>query len=351
MTLAIEVRRGPLAPDDLDVVGRTYGTVDRRYAARAFCEAVFNRNPFGYAWHAFVRDGDRAVGHYAVIPMRARAGDVRFTLGKGEALFLEEACRTRDAALGGSTVPAGLALMKALHDHALRDGADVLANVTSAEIGMMQRMDGFRAVRVERPQIHYLVSPGRLRRLRGSAARAWGARGLAGLQRIALVAARLALARGPRAVVHSEADDAEPLAAFSRADPAPRGWSVARDLETLRWLRGLGRLEVVSVAGRPAHFAVANTGNAREVLHWTVPAADAGGALAVLAALARSAIRDRAWILSAPAAADDAGLALRRAGRMLCFRRRGVELTVYVKSARADLPGRAPLVFTRMFNL
>src|SRR5262245_32218452 len=90
MPLSIVLERGPISDESLDAIGATYGTVDRRYADREFCRIVFNENPSGYSYHAFVKDGDRVVGHYAVIPIRTRARGVLVTSGKGEALFLDE---------------------------------------------------------------------------------------------------------------------------------------------------------------------------------------------------------------------------------------------------------------------
>src|SRR5262245_66483117 len=90
MPLTIVLERGPGSEESLDAIAATYGTVDRRYADREFCRIVFNENPSGYSYHAFVKDGDRVVGHYAVIPIRTRSRGVLVTSGKGEALFLDE---------------------------------------------------------------------------------------------------------------------------------------------------------------------------------------------------------------------------------------------------------------------
>ena len=138
--LRLRVTRGPLPDEALDAVGTTYGTVDRRYASRGFCREMFNGNPFGYSWHAFIHDGKTAVGHYAVIPVRARAGESIVTAGRGEALFLEETCRAARLEGADGPTPAGIALMAAVHERALAEGAQILHNRTSPEIGMIQRM-------------------------------------------------------------------------------------------------------------------------------------------------------------------------------------------------------------------
>ena len=120
------LEHGPLGPDRLDAIAATYGTVDPRYASRAFCELIFNGNPYGFSWHAFIVDGDRVVGHYAVIPMRVCSDHQTVLSGKGEALFLAEDHRAGTVETDSGMLPAGLALMNALHDHALADGAILL---------------------------------------------------------------------------------------------------------------------------------------------------------------------------------------------------------------------------------
>jgi len=349
--LRLELRRGPLEAAALEAIARTYGTVDPRYANAAFADTIFNRNPYGFSWHALAWEGERVVGHYAVIPMRARGGGASFLSGKGEALFLEESCRARTARVGDLEAPAGIALMNALHAHALADGAAVLHNITSAEIGMIQRMDGFRVARSRRPQAHFLVAPGALRQLNERPAQAALARALAAVQRGALAAARARVAAGgPRAIACGTGDDAAALATFSRTPPPAEGWSIDRDGATLRWLRAMDRLAVVRLAERPDAFVIANTGRARELLHASLPPDAPGAALALLTRLVADAVRGRAWTFSVPAASD-AGRALGAAARVLCFRARTLEQLVYVKAAPGFPLRPEALAYDRLFNL
>jgi len=349
--LHLELRRGPLDPAALAIVGRTYGTIDPRYADPGFADTIFNRNPHGFSWHAFVRDGERAVGHYSVIPMRARGGGASFLAGKGEALYLDETCRARTLRLGEDDAPAGIALMSALHSHALGDGADVLHNITSAEIGMIQRMDGFRVARSRRAQAHFLVSPSQLRQLGGRPAQAALARALALIQRGALAWTRARLsAQGARTLACGPGEDAGALASFARTPPPTEGWTIDRDAATLRWLRSMDRLTVVRMERRADAFAIANTGRAREVLHVELPPDAPHAALALLASLAHDAVRANAWTLSVPLEGP-IGAALAAAARMLCFRPRTLEQLVYVKAAPGFPLRPEALVYDRMFNL
>src|SRR5262245_35718046 len=159
MPLSIVLERGPVADDSLDAIAATYGTVDRRYADREFCRIVFNENPNGYSYHAFVRDGKSVVGHYAVIPIRTRARGALVTSGKGEALFLDEAHRRSAVATPeGGEMPAAMALMRLVHQRALEDGLAVIHNITSPEIGVIERLLGFRPLAVRLDQVHFLAT-------------------------------------------------------------------------------------------------------------------------------------------------------------------------------------------------
>jgi hypothetical protein len=348
------VVRGPVGAEGLDAIAATYGTVDRRYASRTFLETIFNHNPFGHSWHAFVTDGGRVVGHYAVIPMRAVARGVPIVAGKGEALYLDAAYRSSAVEFDGVTLPTGFALTRHLHQRALVDGVTVLANITSAEIGLIQRMEGFRALKLARPQSHFLIGADALRQLRARARALWAARGLAAAQRILLALARglLLVTGAPRVILAAPADERS-LTAMATADPAgPERWGIARDLDTLRWFRRLDRIEIAALDGHPEHFAAINKGNARELLHWSVPGDSRRAALAVMVALARASVRDHAWILSVPdgmVGPHDRGL--RFALRVLGFRGRPIDQALYVKSADPFFHDSRHLVLDRMFNL
>ena len=350
MSLKISITRGPLPDRELDAIGSTYGTVDRRYAAREFCRTVFNENPYGYSFHAFVREGDRVVGHYAVIPMRTRArGDVVIS-GKGEALFLAESHRRSAIATPGGEVPTGMALMKAVHEHALAEGVALIHNITSPEIGMIERMMGFRALTVWQEQLQFLITPPQ----HGSY-RALGARLLSAAQRGLLGAARAALrlTAAPATEVNPPAHADRHLSALAATDSGEGAtWSISRDRETLQWLRRLGRLEIVSVAGRPDHFAVMSTGNSRELLLWNVPAGAIRSGLAIACALVAGSIRDGAQTVSttrrlATAGGPSLGVPL----RLLAFLPRRTAIVIYAKSSDDFYLEGSNVRFSRMFNL
>jgi hypothetical protein len=219
---------------------------------------------------------------------------------------------------------------------------------------MIERMLGFRALTVWLDQLHFLITPPK-RQLRHMSYRAFGAQLLTVAQRVLLAAARavLRLTAAPAIEVNSPAHVERHLSALAATDSgAAATWSISRDLETLRWLRRLGRLEVVSVAGRPDHFAVMSTGNSRELLLWKVPAGAIRSGLAVTCALLVGSIRDRAQTVSttrqlAAAGGPSLGFAL----RMLAFLPRRIPTVIYAKSADHFYLQSTNIDFSRMFHL
>ena len=352
--LSIVLERGPVSDESLDAIAATYGTVDRRYADREFCRIVFNENPSGYSYHAFVKDGDRIVGHYAVIPIRTRARGALVTSGKGEALFLDEANRRSViAAPGGGDVPAAMALMRLVHEGALEDGLAVIHSITSPEIGVIERLLGFRVLTVLLDQFHFLSTLPR-RSLKNMSVRVFGAQVASVLQRVLLGAVRLALRlTGTAAVeVNAAAHVGRHLEALAATDGGGAGWTVSRDLENLRWFQRLGRIEIFSVAGRPDHFAVITTGAAREILLWSVPRDAIRSSLALACALTRGSVRDRAQTLSASRKlATEDGASLRLTLGLLGFLPRRVPFMLYAKSGDPFYVQSSNVDFSRLFHL
>ncbi len=354
MPLSLSVTRGPLADEALDAIAETYGTaIDSRYASRDFCRVLFNENPIGYSYHAFVRDGDRVVGHYAIIPMRARARGSTVISGKGEALFLAEAYRLTPIATPAGDVLAGLAMMKALHERALEDGVAVIHSVTTPAVAIILRMQGFRALKLSLDQLHFLITPPGPTRHEKS--RALFSRLLIVLQRVLLAATRAALrlTAAPSIEVNPAAFADQHLSALAATDVDGRAtWAISRDLETLEWMKRAGRLEVVSIAGRPEHFAIITKGQRRELLLWSVPAGFKQSGLAIACGLLTGSVKDRARIVSITRRiAAEGGPSLGFALRILGFFPKRIPTEIYAKSADHFYLQSANLDFSRLFNL
>jgi hypothetical protein len=352
MALALSVVRGPLPDRDLDAIAATYGARDARYAQRRFLSTLFNENPFGFSVHAFVRDGSEVVGHYAVIPMRVRTRGGTVMSGKGEALFLAERHRkTAVATEAGEALP-GIAMLNAVHERALSDGIAFIHSITNPGVGILLRMMGFRALRLDRSERQFLPHAGPGRRLR-SRASAW--RAVSAGQRLLLAGARgwLRATSGPAVEIDSPANADFHLEALAATAPTnAASWSISRDLETLRWMRRLGRLQFVSIAGEPDRFACVRTGHTRELLLWSVPPGDRRSSLAILCALLAASVRDGARSVSVPrrlSSSEDASL--RNSLRRLGFLPRAIPITLYVKSRDPFYLEAGNVAFDRLFNL
>jgi hypothetical protein len=351
MALKLSVLRGPLPDRGLDDIAATYGTVDPRYASRDFLRTVFNENPFGYSYHAFVRDGDRVVGHHAVIPIRVRARGDKVASGKGEALYLDPSCRSLTVETPSGNVLAGMALMRASEDHALADGVRFVHGITSPAIGVIQRIIGSKAVKLSLDQLHFLTrdpSTGRL------VSRAQLQRPAALIQRTLLAAARVGarLTGAPSVERNTPAHADFHLAALAATEPRGPAWEISRDLETLKWMQRLGRLDVVSVVGRPEHFAVMTRGDSRELLLWRVPPDERRSGLAIVCGLLTASIADRARVLSVSRRlAAEAGPSLTFALRLLGFFPQRIPITIYIKSRDDYFLQSANLEFNRLINL
>ena len=352
MALALSVVRGPLPDRDLDAIAATYGARDARYAQRGFLATLFNENPFGFSVHAFLCDGNEIVGHYAEIPIRVQARGATVTSGKGEALFLAERHRkTAVSTPGGEALPA-LAMMNAVHERALNEGCAFLHCITNPGVGMLLRMRGFKALRLDRPERQFLPEAATGRRL-WSRASAW--RAVSAGQRFLLGGARswLRTTAGPAVEIDSPAHADFHLEALAAAAPGDTGaWSISRDIETLRWMRRLGRLQFVSVEGEPERFACVTTGHTREIVLWSVPPGDRRIALAILCGLLGASVRDGARSVALPrhlASSEDPSL--RNLPRWLGFLSRQVPITLYVKSRDPFYLEAGNVAFDRLFNL
>ncbi len=335
MTIQLTVKKGPLSGPELDAVAASCGAADPHLRALPFCEEMFNGNPFGFSWHGFVHVDGRMAGHYAVVPYRARNGTETLTSGKGEGLFLREDAKTALVPWGSRDIPAGMALMSVVHGRALEDGASLLHNRPGPEAGSIQKLGGFREVRLTLDQFHFLLAPGRpMRALRVAAAGLVSA-----MQRVRVgIISTCAAIGGSLAgipAVEIEAGDLgdRALDALEKEGAGTSGWSVARDRETLQWLQRLGRLLIVSVSGRKEQFAILSRGEARELIHWAVPDGDNAAGLALLCALLRASIRDGVSVVSVPRRLMEGSGSLRWAMRSLGFFGRRVEQVTYVKAA------------------
>ncbi len=140
--------------------------------------------------------------------------------------------------------------------------------------------------------------------------------------------------------------------AVARADRADRsGWGVSRDVETLRWERSMGRLEIYTPAESPDRFAiVACSEHKRELLVWHL-GADRREGLAVLNAIAARCERDGARMRLDTATLDQSGGSARLWTRLAGLVRRRWQEKMYVKAIDSRCWSEESLEFDLLFNL
>ena len=353
MPLRLEIRRGPLASSDLERIATTYGESDPRYRSVDFCAKVFNRNPAGPALHGFLQDAGQTVGHYAVLPIWLQDRGRSVSSGKGEALFVTANRRSQRLAVDGTEMPAAMALMRAVHDRALADGAAVLHNVTTPEIGLLQRMEGFRAISLERDLRHVVLDWSAFPRLRASGTLRFKGRAVQAAQRLLDQAVGAATARSRRRILVNPPDSLPEILeeTAGRFVDLP-GWTVRRDPEFLGWQVDLGHLECCVSEGNSADRLLVTTGRSREIVDWKMGSGSLSVALALFGAAQRRARASGAALISVETArAARAGPAVLGAARLLGLAPFPFPVQLYVKSADPHYFEAANLAFDRLFHL
>lgn len=104
----LELIRGPLSTEHLRAVAALYGVTDDKYGDSAYCEHLFNHNPFGPALHAFAVENSQFVGHYCLIPYDLVLDGTRIKAAKGEALHVSDTHRRSEC----DGVPTSSALLQ-----------------------------------------------------------------------------------------------------------------------------------------------------------------------------------------------------------------------------------------------
>jgi len=335
---------GPLDDAGLGRIASLYGAhVDARYRDREFVRTVFNGNPSGRSYHVFVLDGDRAVGHYAVIPFpiaRRRAGRTeRVAAGKAEALFLDPSYRSAKAANG---VHAGMHLMNTGHAFARDRGLQLLFSLPGPDVGLILRATGFKVIKATLDQRYFLLRPGKIRQLRSNPRLLAAGRAL-GLAQRGLDTVAGAIARADVGVAPARA---------LPAAPADESWSVEMSEDAVRWWKAFGYLEILAVDGNPDTFVAFTRGREAgnsEIIDWHLNGAGAVKSTAVLHRVIDVARHDGTLAVSfAPAAAP---ASLRRAATLLGFASRRIERLLYVHSADPFFHDPAHLRFNWLFTI
>ncbi len=332
----IETFAGPLDDSGLESVGSLYGRVDPKYLQLAYLRHLFIENPYGWALHAFARDGDEVIGHCSVIPVRARVGGRTADSGKVEAYVVDE--RYRRSRERGGERPVALDLLWAVSDAAAERGIDPLHAYVTPHVGAIFERAGYRAQTTSaRPYVLATSSPRRdvLRRAlvvgQSVPLTVVGAvgRGIAGT--------------GPMQSEAATGADSK-LVEPSNMD---RSWTIAGN-DSWDWFLASGSIRALELPGRRGIRALVLTEAEAEqvqLLAWRPSRPGLASAVALLAALAEFAKEGSArTVRIQPWPSKEGDGALVRACRLMGFIPRS-PFTVYVRSARAIVEPVSPSPF------
>jgi hypothetical protein len=264
---------GPLEASKLEWIAQLYGPADPKYRLAAQLEHLFLKSPAGPALHAFALDEGRPVGHCAVVPMPAREGERRLTVGKVEALVFEPAYRGRR----DEEPPLAVQLRQALYALADTRGIELLHAYVRPEVG---RLLDLAPLRVGGPSLVAVIRP---RALGGPRLRLAGS-GLFLLQSATATVAR-ALVASDVAALRVPALEDEDLVRTGR--PPSGRWTVLAE-DTWSWLHRAPSLRVLDLAGTsPARALVqlpGGPGGGLRLVAWASERPNPTSALRVLTA-------------------------------------------------------------------
>jgi len=345
---------------ELGAVARLYGGFRPKYADLAYCRHLFNGNPHGYSFHAFLDDeGGEPVGHYAIIPMQVVVdGEVRLS-GKAEALIVLPGHRRSTVPLeNGTQALCGLVMPSRLYRFALDQGCDLVHMIPSPDVQAIYPATGARAVPGRHRRARLYVDPrGAVDPAATSARRV--AQAVLGMgQYAAYTCARLLSGASSGDVLRWSGSRLTPdvLGRVAASVPSVPGWTLACDADHLAWIARTAHLEVIALDESLADFAVvtarAGEGRVLEVLIWRQRSAGRHAALRLLDAVARTArsAGDVVVGLSHTAAWDAGELSrLRGAARVLCFHERDQPADLFVSSRRKEYLDPARLRFSPLF--
>jgi hypothetical protein len=260
--LEITIIKGPLGEELLQAIARMYGSHDKKYSSVRFCRTVFNENPSGYSFHAFAKDHDKIVGHYAVIPVEICARGKAEMSAKGEALFLESDYRSESILNGNKDTPLGIGLAARLYDFALQQDIRVVHVIADSSIGVIHRMAGCTRRVVEQTRSVFILDSRILGGPDSSPARVWASRVVFLFQQVLLSFFWLLslLYRRPIVVQGKEVDGSEAffehMCNCGVGQTEAETWTIAKNKANLLWFFGTGLLEVVRTDSSAGEYIV-----------------------------------------------------------------------------------------------
>jgi hypothetical protein len=339
----VVVVEGPLDDERLGWVKGLYGRADAKYLRPEVLHHLLAASPAGPALHAFAVDGERAVAHCAVVPMRGRLGTDELRCGKLEALFVDEAYRGRRA--GGT--PLAIVLLDRLYDFADEKGFQLLHAYVQPAVGRVTRFTPLEGV--GRRSLVAVTTPGPGR----SRAEALLAVGQRAVRESAYAGARAA-ARPPGGTELRPPADAD-LDLVDAPAPPPGRWTVLAS-DAWAWHRESPLLRVLQIHGARGCRALVQLpgrpGESVRLIGWRPERAGVLPAIQLLGAAGRVARETGAATLRfQPWSAPGGDGALERACRMLGFVPRDDLTTLWVRARDPALVRREAVVPTPLFSL
>jgi GNAT superfamily N-acetyltransferase len=294
-------------------------------------EHLFTQSPAGPALHSFALEGERPVGHCAVVPHPARRGSEELRCGKLEALWIEESHRGR-----GPGEPLYRTLLDRLYALADERGFELVHGHATPRIG--------RVIRFE--PVHGVGKPSWVSVISATSA---AATVLAASQRALRALARPGRGATVRAATSDDAD-------LVRGPPVPDGrWSPVLGA-AWDWYRSSPLLRVLELPGENGLRALIQVPAAPlepvRIVGWRPRRRGLRAAIVLLAAAGRVAeqagaptLRFQPW----PSEAGDGDL--ERACRLLGLVRRHDQTTLWVRARDPDFARTEAVVPSPLFYL
>jgi hypothetical protein len=360
LSVEITIITGPLGEDLLQAIARMYGSHDKKYSSLSFCRTVFNENPSGYSFHAFAKDDDKIVGHYAVIPVEICARGRTGLSAKGEALFLERDYRSESILNGNKDIPLGIGLAARLYDFALQQDIKVVHVIADSNIGVIHRMAGCTKRVVEQTKSVFILDSEIPGGPDSSPARVWASRVIFLFQHILLsFFCLLSLLCRRSIVLHGkEVDGSETF--FERMCNSKDGpaeaetWTIAKNKANLLWFFRTGLLEVVTTDGSAGEYIVTRRnpepGSDVEIVDSSV---SGGTALVVIkllcGAIARATKEKAGRVVCYSSPSDDKRNRLMPFMRLFGFVSKIEKRPIYLRSTDHFFLDAKSIVFTPFF--
>jgi hypothetical protein len=301
----------------LDWVAALYGQADENYRQQAHLEHVLRNSPAGPALHSFVVDGDRPVGHSAIIPMPGRVGSEPLLTGKLEAIFIE--VEYRGVQHEGQSLAR--TMLDRLYEFADAKGIALLHAFTPIP----------RTIRFT--ELHDVGSQSLVSVLRPISGR--GARAAALVQRVVQAPFRSTRNVSLRPAVEADRDLVE------AALPPEGRWSLSAT-DAWDWYRESPHVRVVEVEGRESLRALVQVPGKRDdplrIAGWQAERATLRTAIGLMGALVTLGRElDAPTVRFQPWNATGEEAVLTRACRVLGFVQRNDFATLWVRTTKTEL--------------